>query len=669
MIKSTRLLQFVLLLFAVQATTFIHAQQKLATVVSLNADQQPVKQLLQQLAEQGHFYFSYESTILREDSLVTIHVQKKTILQVLQILFGDQYQYVVSGNYIIIKNKYEEDYIVSGYVYDAKTHEALSDVSVYEKKQLVSTFSNAEGYYKLKLKYREEKAVIGISRVAYQDSSMIILPGKDQLLNVQLQPFNNELDEVVINANRTTSSAGNMLLSARQKMRSRNLRNFLTKRPVQFSIIPGLSTTGKLNSQVINNLSVNLLGGYTAGVNGIEVGGLFNINQKNVRYLQVAGVLNTAGGSATGLQLSVGHNLVTDTLRGMQLSIYANKTQGMAKGAQVAVLYNYAKHLKGLQIGLINASDSSDGVSIGLLNFVRGGYRRVAFYTGDLMNANIAYKSGNKILYSIVIAGSNISGSAKMHAIGVGLGHEFRFGKWIGLSTEANVQLIRLMSWDNHLFQAKADLNVRVSNKLYLFGGAVYNRYNNYDAPQRGYKSIVTPEQYYAAAARFENAKRNWLGWEAGIMLDAGTNSKPERRTESGWQLGINAGIGVIDYPVYLVKTTEVRLQKDFLNNISATLSAGYTHFPLNKYSPGDPDYKAIPLKAGIKVFTIGRFYISGEGGYGIGLAKNKNASVLAFGAGLELKNGLEIALKYEAHNIPTVQQAGLRVGYNFKLR
>jgi hypothetical protein len=45
-----------------------------------------------------------------------------------------------------------------------------------------------------------------------------------------------------------------------------------------------VGTHGKLSGQVTNNFSFNILGGYGAGVNGAEVGGLFNIDKKDVKY-------------------------------------------------------------------------------------------------------------------------------------------------------------------------------------------------------------------------------------------------------------------------------------------------------------------------------------------------------------------------------------------------
>ncbi|OYW18030.1 MAG: hypothetical protein B7Z54_06910, partial [Sphingobacteriales bacterium 12-47-4] len=75
---------------------------------------------------------------------------------------------------------------------------------------------------------------------------------------------------------------GKFLLSSGQKIQSLNLKKFFTERPFQVSLIPGLSSHGKLSSQVINKFSLNVLGGYTAGTQGIEIGGIFNIDKKDV---------------------------------------------------------------------------------------------------------------------------------------------------------------------------------------------------------------------------------------------------------------------------------------------------------------------------------------------------------------------------------------------------
>src|SRR5690606_4996829 len=117
----------------------------------------------------------------------------------------------------------------------------------------------------------------------------------------------------------------------------------------------------------INRFSLNLAGGYTAGVDGVEFGGLFNINKRDAKYFQLAGIFNLVGGNVIGVQLAGVSNQALDTVKGVQISGFINKADSEVLGFQAAVLHNKAKVLKGMQIGIVNVVDSSEGVSIGLI--------------------------------------------------------------------------------------------------------------------------------------------------------------------------------------------------------------------------------------------------------------------------------------------------------------
>src|SRR3546814_16471504 len=85
---------------------------------------------------------------------------------------------------------------------------------------------------------------------------------------------------------------GRFFVSSGQRIQSLNLRGFFTESPVQVSLMPGLSTQGRMSAQVVNNFSVNLIGGYTAGLNGMEMAGVFNMNKKDVGPVKIAGGFN-----------------------------------------------------------------------------------------------------------------------------------------------------------------------------------------------------------------------------------------------------------------------------------------------------------------------------------------------------------------------------------------
>ena len=523
---------FFLLLF-ICGSSF--SQSILSTSISLEVNNQRLERVLEIISNKANFYFSYNSKIIKKDSLVSLQVQNKTIREILETLFNSSYELKESGNYLIIRKAPirlvmvtekvvtdEKNYTVTGHVYDEQSGAALYAATIYEKSILAAALSSKEGYFKIKLKSSKTKfAELFVSKEFYADTSVKIEPRHNQQLSVTMMPVENLTDKVVIKpedyfANDSLKSnidsviskknysikdtskvekrgLGKWLLSTRQKVQSLNLKNFFTTRPFQVSFTPWLGTHGKLSSQVVNNFSLNVLGGYTAGTNGLELGGLFNIDKKEVKYVQAAGLFNSVGGKVTGVQLAGINNLVQDSVSGFQAAGISNYVKGKVigvqtagisnlvqdsvkgfqvagisnyvkrkvtgvqiagisnhtiggvnglqiagianinkkeiNGVQAAGIFNYTKKLKGLQLGLINIADSSDGYSIGLINIVLNGYHKLSIYNNEVMNVNAAFKTGNRKLYSILLGGAQLNDSNKIYSYGYGIGSEFLLNK------------------------------------------------------------------------------------------------------------------------------------------------------------------------------------------------------------------------------------------------
>lgn len=136
-------------------------------------------------------------------------------------------------------------------------------------------------------------------------------------------------------------------------------------------------------------------------------------------------------------------------------------------------------------------------------------------------------------------------------------------------------------------------------------------------------------------------------------------------------RLGVGLNVGIPTDDAYNIALGgDLRLQKDFFSNISGTLSAGYTNFSI-KDSEGGGSIGYIPVKAGIKIFPIERFYISGEVGAGFGTKSDQGtALVYAPGIGLGFNNGVDLGLRYEgfAQNGNNLGQVALRLAYGFNL-
>lgn len=137
---------------------------------------------------------------------------------------------------------------------------------------------------------------------------------------------------------------------------------------------------------------------------------------------------------------------------------------------------------------------------------------------------------------------------------------------------------------------------------------------------------------------------------------------------------GVSAGLPTND-AYNLALGGDIRLQKDFFSNISGTLSAGYTNFMLKNDAQlpnGNKGRGYIPVKAGIKIFPVERFYISGEVGAGFGTDKGQGtALVYAPGIGIGTNTGFDLGLRYEGftQNGNNLDQVALRVAYGFRLK
>lgn len=337
---------FITVSFLLCISSLSYAQQLLRKTVVVNVKRQPVRMVLNELSRQGNFNFSYTSDVVRNDSLVTLSAQHKTVRQVLDMLFGNSRQYREVGDHIIIQHvaaDQSRSYMVSGYVKDRKSGGAIVNATVYEKQQFISTLTNDQGYFRLRLKSTERYiTAITVSKDLYRDTTLTVHPGIDQEMAVTIRPAEPvNLAPVDIGVEKTW--LGKFFLSSKQRMQSINLKGFFADKPFQSSIVPGLGTHGKLDAQVINKFSVNVIGGYAYGLNGFEIGSVFNINKKEAKGFQAAGVFNIVGGQVKGVQMAGVHNMVLDTLKGFQAAGVFNIVEGKVEGAQMAGGFNTAR--------------------------------------------------------------------------------------------------------------------------------------------------------------------------------------------------------------------------------------------------------------------------------------------------------------------------------------
>jgi hypothetical protein len=589
-----------------------YGQKLLNRTISVQVNRQRLDNVLEIISNKGDFYFSYNSNIIKKDSLVSFNYANKTVGFILNHLFNKTYEFKESGNYIIIRkapvritivtNKgevKEKTYAVAGYVYNEQSGAAINEASIYEKNILAAAFTNEQGYFKIKLKSSKAKFTeLTVSKEYYEDTTISIEPNRNQEVSITLIPVESLVNNVTVSPQDYLSpdpvpasdslpspnmypekadtlkveklGLSRLFLSAKQKVQSVNLKNFFTTRPIQFSLTPKLSSHGYLSAQVVNNFSFNLLGGYVGGTNGLEIGGLFNIDKKDMQYMQVAGLFNLVGGGLKGFQVAGINNTVLDTVKGFQVAgvnnfvmgkfggfqvggVYnhvnesfsgfqvggvanfvnkkvsglqiagvANISSKETDGVQIAGVVNYSKRLKGLQIGLINIADTSNGFSIGLINIVFNGYHKLSFSTNEVMNLNVGFKTGNAKFYSILLGGLNAGTINKVYSFGYGFGSELPLNKrkTLSINPELSCQYLYLGSWDytNLLNKMHLNFNVKLNKYFSLFAGPSYNVYvSDQFTAIPNYRFPVPPPEY--KTKYFAKDANSWFGWNVGINI------------------------------------------------------------------------------------------------------------------------------------------------------
>ncbi|MBG8553333.1 hypothetical protein [Hymenobacter guriensis] len=246
----------------------------------------------------------------------------------------------------------------------------------------------------------------------------------------------------------------------------------------QITLVPPLGTNGLRAGRAVNRYSVNVLVGYAAGLRGLELGSVLNLDRDTVRGGQLAGVGNLAGRHLRGLQAAGALNVVGGRGRGVQLAGVLNiaarplagwqaagvlnyagpprpdatepsgplmQTAGVlnvslaeVRGLQAAGVLNVARRVRGVQLGLLNVADTVTGASIGLLNFVRHGYHRLdVLYSKTWPMLTTLKLGGSALFYTQFVGAAQPFDGQLRWGLGYGLGTEVAARRRFSLSLDA----------------------------------------------------------------------------------------------------------------------------------------------------------------------------------------------------------------------------------------
>ncbi|MDX5320875.1 MAG: hypothetical protein LPK45_07190, partial [Bacteroidota bacterium] len=242
-----------------------------------------------------------------------------------------------------------------------------------------SAVTNEDGHFELELDENSNALYLMVRKRGYLDTAYFIPKDAFQSVELALHPIlfadttPRMLDTAQVAVVLDTNSQAYRdwkkelkqdfkeiegFINEKLKFNSRNINDTFFRK-FQFSVVPGLSTNRMLSGNVVNDYSLNLLGGYSKGVNRLELGGVFNLDEGDVKYVQGAGVFNVVVGSVTGFQGAGVFNVTEGNVTGFQGAGVFNVNGASVKGFQGAGVFNVADgQIEGVQgAGVFNIAN------------------------------------------------------------------------------------------------------------------------------------------------------------------------------------------------------------------------------------------------------------------------------------------------------------------------
>jgi hypothetical protein len=545
-------LLFLAVFFLIFGSIYSQTIPVLERKISFAAQNERIDNLLKQLAQEAGCVFSYSSSAIDVSRTFSGEFDDRPLREVLEVVFDGGVQLKQKGIYVILTPKPEssKDVTISGYVVD-ESGKGIRDATVYDPITLKSSTTDEYGYFQFDVKNpAAENFNLVVNKKDFTDTLVMDRSGNSfQKILLKTEGVGKSIAEPV----------KNFWLWTKNSVGVTNLENVsdTIHRDFQFSLIPFVGSNRKISGSVVNDYSFNLLGGFSGGTNKAELGGLFNINKGDVRFLQIGGLFNQVGGTVSGVQMAglvnstMGSvnaaqlagliNFTTGNVNGMQMAGLMNLTTRSVRGAQLAGLINYAhrdvrgaqaaailnigRNVHGSQIGLLNYADSTSGAPFGLISIVRKGYHKLEIGADEVLPLNVALRTGTRSFYNILFAGMRPEQTDSITwAFGYGVGTSPRLGKKTFLNIEVsseqlvkgNVEALNLIN------TAYLGFDWQVVKGFGLYAGPSLN-WRLYDRSYTHHPEVfdyINPKIISEKTYSVENlSSQLWFGFRAGVRF------------------------------------------------------------------------------------------------------------------------------------------------------
>lgn len=217
----------------------------------------------------------------------------------------------------------------------------------------------------------------------------------------------------------------------------------------------------------------------TDSLKGFQGAGFANYSKGNAKG-QIAGFTNFNFGEIHGPQIAGFSNINVGNIKGVQIAGFANINTNRLQGAQISGFFNYAKKLKGFQLGVFNYIDSLEsGMSVGVISFVRNGYHVFELSGNESLYGVLSYKTGTRAFYNILSVGASTQNDMIYWGWGYGVGTIIPISNRLDLNIEGTCyQINEDKMYNDHinlLNKANLSLLIKVTDGFTIFAGPTWN--------------------------------------------------------------------------------------------------------------------------------------------------------------------------------------------------
>ncbi|PMD90741.1 hypothetical protein BWI97_22460 [Siphonobacter sp. BAB-5405] len=608
---------FFILLVAWACTPARGEVPPLERLVSLDVHNERLPRVLQVLSQRGNFNFSYHSALISENRLVTLRATNVSVREALNQLFKGTLQYHSRGNHIVLRTSPEPDteetpkhFYLEGYITDEHTGHKITQVSVYEKTTFTATLTDAYGFYRIKLPTSLPQLLLEIRKQEYVGETVRVRSRQSHTLNIRLAPFviTRTLPPLPIRQSTDTSTRRTVatpqiirlsspdsvprsrislwkrsknrftdwLMSTKSAIHDSNLSGDTLYRQTQVSVLPFVGSNATLSARAINDLSYNVLLGYSLGVNEVEIGGLGNVVRGNVHGVQVAGMANLVGERVEGTQLAGMGNIIRRDMRGFQGAGIGNIIGGDLSGVQLAGVGN-------LLIGSLHHGVQLSGVA----NLIGG--ESLGTQVAGVGNIRIGPATGVQLAGVLNIATSDLNGwqlsSALNYSRHITGGHQIGLLNMAGYAEKAPYGLFSYVHRNGY---RRLEISINEASRANL----------TFKTGHRGFYNILTigsnldaePRPAWSFGYGFGTAvdlKKGWMlnvDYTTNFRLPAQWQNFEEGRFLGRFELAvekkISRGLALAVGPTFNLSSFDADSRHEIRPTYSLPAFSAYTLFP-----------------------------------------------------------------------------------------